>query len=568
MATASDWLDFRFLRWASVLVPILIFAIVSVWSWQNTQVEANARVSRTVDMLHEHALRSFDTQEATMEAVDQRIRGMSWDEIASSRQVHEFMKGLSERAAPSGGMLVVRPDGFAVAGSATFPVAPMAVSNRDYFQVHRDGRIGTYFGSVIRAQPQNYTVFTVSKRRSGAEFDGVIVAAFKPNYFETFYASVAETPRDVVALVREDGVFLARTPRLAMELPEDSSSRTVPILRRAQAEGGRAAGLSTSPFDGQTRLYHLRKLENYPAYVAYGLDFSTIRQAWGRDLIRYGLICGVAALLLSLLTWQTETAVRRQRIALAEARMQAERRADAEARLRHSKRIDALGQIVGGVAHDFRNILAAVMSGSRTILRRADDPAEVRKVAELVEKAAERGDKLTNRMLAFARRDVTPGGDCRVADTAEAVAELLGQTLGAGYRLAIDMPGGLPPVTGDAAELETVLVNLVLNARDAMPGGGTVAIQARHGDEDGFVAVTVRDTGIGMDAATLAKAGEPFFTTKEAGRGTGLGLAMARSFAEVNGGRMEIESAPGEGTAITLVLKANPLPEPSAETEN
>ncbi len=554
-ANRHNSLGFRLLRWASILIPILIFAAVSAWSWRSVLSEADARLSRTVDMLHEHALRSFDTQETTLEAVDQFVRDLNWDEIGASRQVHDFLAALSRHAAPSGGMLLVRPDGIIANGSAFFPASTLSVASRDYFQVHRDGRKGSYFGSVIRAQPQNNAVFTVSRRRStGSDaFNGIIVAAFKPNYFEDFYASVAESPRDVVALVREDGLFLARSPRLAAEGLGEPRLKA-PILSRAQGAEGRAVGQSASPIDGRMRLYHLRRLENYPAYVAYGLDLGGVRSTWLQEVTRYGLACGIAALLLFLLTWQTEAAVREQRIALAEARMEAERRADAEARLRHSQRIEALGQIVGGVAHDFRNILAAVMAGSRAILRKAEDPAEVRRFAELMEKSADRGARLTNRMLNFVRQDGGGGGQCRIEETAGAVAELLGHTLGSGYRLTIDIPSGLPAVSGDPAELETVLVNLVLNGRDAMPDGGTVAVSAQHGQEEGFVAVTVRDTGTGMDADTLARAGEAFFTTKQAGKGTGLGLAMARSFAEQNGGRMEIESAPGEGTAITLVL--------------
>jgi two-component system NtrC family sensor kinase len=193
----------------------------------------------------------------------------------------------------------------------------------------------------------------------------------------------------------------------------------------------------------------------------------------------------------------------------------------------------------------------------------------VRKLVGLIQAAAERGARLTGRMLSFARRDDTRTEVSDVASALQAAAELLYSTLGPGYELRLEASEALPLAHGDSAELETVIVNLVINARDAMPGGGTVVVRPRRetvsapgashptGLRAGeYIRIEVEDNGTGMDADTLARASEAFFTTKAAGKGTGLGLAMARSFAEHAGGGLRIESEPGHGTTVTLWIAA------------
>jgi PAS domain S-box-containing protein len=242
--------------------------------------------------------------------------------------------------------------------------------------------------------------------------------------------------------------------------------------------------------------------------------------------------------------------------------------AEAQARLAHAQRMEALGQLAGGIAHDFNNVLQAVGGGAAVLARRAGEPEQVQRLARMIAEAAERGSAVTRRLLAFSRR-----GDLR-AEPVEPVSllaelrEVLAHTLGAGIRVEVLSPPDLPPLLADKGQLETVLINLATNARDAMDGQGTLLLAAAEegagaghpaGLEPGdYVRLEVRDTGSGMDAETLARATEPFFTTKAPGRGTGLGLAMARGFAEQSGGALAIESAPGAGTAISIWLPVAP----------
>jgi two-component system NtrC family sensor kinase len=551
---------------AAILVPLALFLAAAAWTWRATEQDAQNRLARTVGMLHEHALRAFETQEAVLEAVDLRVSGLSWDEIASSRPVHEFLAALASRTAPSGGMILADASARTRAASYQFPAPLIDLADRDYVAAHRKSRLGLYVGAVILSRPQNTTVFSVSRRRSAEEghFDGLAVSSFKPGYFEDFYRTVTESPDDVVALVRDDGALLARMP--APSDPESYRSRLESGPLAAAREQGLAVARGRSPLDGRERLYHFQKVGAYPVFVVYGLDAAVVRGAWLRQLAVVGITCGLAAVLLLTFIGQAHAAVRRESAALAAARAEAERRTETEARLRHAQRIDALGQIVGGVAHDFNNVVMSVMAGVRTIEKRIDDPSQIRRITGLILAAAERGGRLTSRMLAFARREDARTEVFAVGDAMRGVCELLEGTLGSATRLTWSLTDGLALARGDQAEFESVIVNLVVNARDAMPGGGTVTVTAEpvavaedevEGLEAGsYARITVADEGTGMDEATLARAGEAFFTTKEPGKGTGLGLAMAIAFAKQAGGTLTIASAPGEGTTVIFWLAA------------
>jgi signal transduction histidine kinase/ActR/RegA family two-component response regulator len=238
-------------------------------------------------------------------------------------------------------------------------------------------------------------------------------------------------------------------------------------------------------------------------------------------------------------------------------------REQAQKQLAHAQRMDALGQLAGGIAHDFNNVIQAVQGGAALIERRSGDAERVRGLARRITEASDRGAAVTQRLLAFSRR-----GDLR-AEPVDAVSmlaemrEILSHTLGDGVKVRVETGPGLPLLLVDKAQLETVLINLATNARDAMQNLGTLTLSAAKElapdskapiplKPGAYLRLCATDTGAGMTAEVLAHASEPFFTTKTAGQGTGLGLAMARGFAEQSGGGLFIESAPGHGTVVKL----------------
>ncbi len=245
-------------------------------------------------------------------------------------------------------------------------------------------------------------------------------------------------------------------------------------------------------------------------------------------------------------------------------RIEAAERRQTEADLLQAQKLQAVGQLAGGIAHDFNNILQAVAGGVSLIRRRIRDAEAVERLSGMIEDAARRGESITRRLLTFARREELRAERLDMAELLPSLREVLA-TLGAAIRVQVEVQPGLPPVSADRGKLETVLVNLATNARDAMPDGGSLTLAATAvevtgaGDRPGlaagqYVCLTVADTGTGMDEATLARASDPFFTTKPIGQGTGLGLSMARGFAEASGGMLEIESRLGQGTRVSLWL--------------
>jgi len=229
-----------------------------------------------------------------------------------------------------------------------------------------------------------------------------------------------------------------------------------------------------------------------------------------------------------------------------------------------SQKMDAIGQLTGGVAHDFNNLLMATLSSLELLRKRLpDDPALLRLLDNAV-KGAERGAVLTQRMLAFARRQDLKTERVEIPMLVRGMAELIQRSLGPAIAIETRFPLSLGAVSADANQLEMALLNLVVNARDAMPDGGQISIVAQDRivaagdrlDPGRYVILSITDTGTGMDAATLDKAMEPFFTTKGVGKGTGLGLPMVHGLAEQLGGRFVLESESGKGTTASLWLPA------------
>ena len=224
-----------------------------------------------------------------------------------------------------------------------------------------------------------------------------------------------------------------------------------------------------------------------------------------------------------------------------------------------SQKMEAIGQLTGGVAHDFNNLLMAIIGSLEIVQRRMNADPAISPFIDNALKGARRGALLTQRMLAFARRQELKMGPVDLKATVDGMTDLLERSLGPSIFIRKEFPEDLPAVRTDAAQLDTAILNLLVNARDAMPDGGTVRLAARHRsggrDRSGdFVVLSVTDQGEGMDADTLAKATEPFFTTKGVGKGTGLGLSMVHGLAQQSGGFLELKSTAGVGTTAEIWL--------------
>lgn len=238
-----------------------------------------------------------------------------------------------------------------------------------------------------------------------------------------------------------------------------------------------------------------------------------------------------------------------------------------EQQLHQAQRMEAIGQLTGGLAHDFNNYLAVIMGNLDMLAERGQDDPEATKLVQAALSGSQRGAELTRSLLAFSRRQPL---DPKVLDIGERIGDvvrLLRRTVGERIALELRVAPNLWPVKIDGAQLDSTMINLANNARDAMPSGGTVAIEVSNASADmadapagDHVLVEVRDCGVGMDAATLAKAFDPFFSTKGAGRGSGLGLSMVHGFVHQSGGAIRLASTMGKGTTVRVFLPRSAAP--------
>ncbi|HEY0085964.1 MAG TPA: ATP-binding protein, partial [Allosphingosinicella sp.] len=298
---------------------------------------------------------------------------------------------------------------------------------------------------------------------------------------------------------------------------------------------------------------------------------SAVREPLSRRLTRYSVIGAliIMAALVVIVLGLAHTALRRANLELesrakalseayAELQVQMDERARAEEQLRQAQKMQALGQLTGGIAHDFNNLLT-VIQGSADILRRPGLAEEKRvRFAEAIVETASRAAALTSQLLAFARRQPLKPEVIDLNAKIRGMTNLLDRTLGERVRVVTELSDTLCAIEADPAQLESALLNVAVNARDAMADGGTLTIRTGNADrrEDGRTAVwvSVADSGTGIDPDLLERVFEPFFTTKSVGRGTGLGLSQVYGFAAQSGGEVKMTSALGEGTVVTIIL--------------
>jgi signal transduction histidine kinase/ActR/RegA family two-component response regulator len=290
---------------------------------------------------------------------------------------------------------------------------------------------------------------------------------------------------------------------------------------------------------------------------------------------------------LETLNAELERRVAERTAELAQANADLERRVEertcereaALAQVHEMRKVESLGQLTGGVAHDFNNLLMAVLGNLELVRKFLPDDPKIRRLVDGAIQGAERGATLTKRMLAFARRQELKPETVEIPNLVDSMVEMLRRSLGPGVQITTNFEADVPPTRVDPNQLELALLNLALNARDAMPLGGRLTISAHRerigaGDLPGlppgeYVCITERDTGEGMDEVTLKRATEPFFTTKGAGRGTGLGLSMVDGLVAQSGGAMRITSQRGAGTTVELwlpVSQAEPVERPRPMT--
>ena len=563
----------RLLLFATIVAPLTLGSVAAYLSYLDSYATAAASASQAVAVATQNTTKVLDTHLLVAARINDLLGTMTGEQILSSeKQLHDRIAQQIDRLPEVAAAWVIDASGRELVSARVYPVnRQLDHSAREDFNVFRNSNAESYVW-MLRARSLdtgNYEpFFTVSLRHTNTDgqFDGMVVVAVSSAYFGSFYKSLLGGSEHYTASVlRDDGTVLAQYPA-----PVASATRTQPDPLLAQAIANQSHGEMAedgTPFDGG-RLVAINRVSDYPIYVTIERTKASILQNWLHSIVGYLFLGVPAEIALVGLTLLALRRTSREQEAQARANEATAQRAALELGLSRAQRLEAVGLLTAGIAHDFNNLLT-VVAGNMEFLGDSLDDADTRrqKMVGAARDACARAEALSKRLLRLSRQEpVTP----RSSDINEIVVNTLDLPWKSEERITCEfqLDKALWPASVDPDQLATALLNLAFNARDAMPGGGKLTTETanlRLDEADAqvvasgvtpgeYISISIADTGHGMPEEVRKKALDPFFTTKEPGKGTGLGLALVNAFATRSGGACAIESKVDQGTTIRIYL--------------
>jgi signal transduction histidine kinase/CheY-like chemotaxis protein len=546
-----------------LVLSVLLFAFV-VWKDKaSTLTKAENDGVKIVALFREQAGNLIAGHQLLLEMAAERVKGLDWDTIAATTSILTELEALDRTLDGVSEILLVDAKGKVRATTMhrqPDDVMP-AVEQRCFLALSRKGT------DRCISPPQDGTgaarfLFSVSRRlEKNGVFDGIAQVAVSGDYLVGQWASATPGPTDVAMMFGADGVVLAQAGHATRAEPGLAEWGSLLIGAIGQVQEGTIRAPLT--IGGPDRITLYSKIAGEPVYIAVSLDKKAIMTSWYGNILVYALIATIAGTGIAVALGIAIRQAKSERRAVSRWGAEVEERQKMEEQLRQSQKMEGLGKLTGGIAHDFNNLLTVII-GNLDMAQNIAQDAKSRRWLESALKASRSAATLTQRLLAFARKQILQPRAIDLPHLVNGMQDLLLRTLGPDVRLVVTGDIGLWPALVDPNQIELVVLNLAVNAHDAMPRGGTLSITAtnREFGPDSpqdlaprqYVVLTVSDTGDGMDEATLMRATEPFFSTKEVGKGTGLGLSMIQGFVAQSGGAIRIRSQPGRGTQVELWL--------------
>jgi signal transduction histidine kinase/ActR/RegA family two-component response regulator len=532
----------RYLFAAAIGVPVVLLALAGWLTYRNAESQALHRAQQTTEALSEHALRTLSTHELIIDLVDRYVQGWSWEHIRSSQELHLLLRDLTARNKDIASIFLLDSGSRTSATSRRFPAPAVDGADRDYFQALLKSDV-LYISQPAASRIDQERFFAVARRRSSADgkFDGLIAVSVNPSYFESFYASLLETPQDAAGLARMDGVILVRHPHLAKEQPViPAGAAFMKEMREVRSEG---SYIAPSAGDRVKRVHAYKRVGDYPVFASFQLSMDAVWNAWWLAMLPYIIACLLAmALMMAAIGLATQYA----------------RRTAAEARTEEAEQANrAKDLFVAALSHELRNPLAAISNAAQVLLR-SSDPGAGRSATEVIARQISLLRRMLEDLLDTAR---AVHGKLRLEKrrldlrpiVATVVAEQLARNPGA--RVEVHVPGGEPWVDGDPVRIKQMLDNLLENALKY--GGRHIDIEVEAAGDR--VQVAVKDDGQGIARELLPRLFQPFVqgeqTIDRAQGGLGLGLALVQRLAALHGGTLAADSeGPGRGSCFTLRL--------------
>jgi two-component system NtrC family sensor kinase len=552
---------------AAALLPTAFFAAAAWISYRQTLSEAATRIERASRVAQEHAMRVIETNEVIARNILHVLGSASSAEIRGREgQLHAYFANVAGNLSQIQSVWVWDESGRPLVSNRFYPVPrDFNVSDREFFSWHKSsGDRSYYVTQPMVAKLTGETFFDVAYRRLNADksFAGIVSVSLYPSHFSNFYQKLAiEEPGLVLSLFRDDGTVLATYPDT-----QSAETKLAPSSRMMQAiQGGGVEGyLSTADStEGKAHAASFRKVDRYPLFVSAAMSRDLMLSGWHRNVAILAAFTFPLALVLMFVAWVALRRTQRELSAVRALREESVQRTRAEQALLQSQKLEALGRLTGGVAHDFNNLLM-VINNNAYLMKRHQRSGDNSGQIGAIERAVEAGTKLTRQLLAFSRRQAVHPEVMRLQNELPSLIDLMKPALGSRVTVKIHADENAAPVHVDRAELELSMLNLAVNASDAMPDGGEVVVELRNArpgevpNVDGdLVLVSISDTGNGIPRDVQQRVFEPFFTTKPVGKGTGLGLSQVYGFCQQSGGTATIESKEGVGTTVRLYLGAS-----------
>ncbi|WP_323119174.1 hybrid sensor histidine kinase/response regulator [Burkholderia alba] len=556
---------------AAIVLPCIYVAVMAYSDLRAREATARDVTMRTARVAEEHALKVFDLSETLDARIVDLVQDLDDTAVRNAEaDIHDALNTIGGGYPQVASVSIFGASGKLLANSLYYPAPYASIANRDDFVGIRDGQVIEHISRVMPGplRLDGTPVFNtgVARRHSDGTFAGMVSIALKSSYFSAFYRDLlggASTPM-TMALARTDGAVLAfypASPGSIVTRQAAQAERAAPFDDGSAAQGDRRAGVVRVTRDGGSEIIAYRRVGSYPVFVSCAYRTSAIWREWYEHLSVLFVSMFAPSVALWCVIWLSLKRLRAEEEAWERWQAEASMRRSIESAYRQSRKMEALGNLVGSVAHDFNNLLMIISSNVQIARRRGIQHLDTELAA--IERALKNGQSLTRQLLGVARKQPLRSETIDVAQWLSACRELLKTSLGSKSSFLVETSADLWPIRVDVAELELAVINLAVNARDAMPQGGRFTIRAHNltfRREDGFpltgdfVQLALDDTGAGMAPDVLARAFEPLFTTKAKGMGTGLGLPQVFAFCERSGGLATIDSAVGAGTSVRLYL--------------
>lgn len=561
-----------------LLLLIISFSVWTVVSSYHVSIRlGEEQAASYAYALSEHAERAFSEADRAILNTINTINRSGGIESLPTISLFNLARENAHDSPQIGSIVIVNSMGEMIAHSISHPMKPIDVSDRDYFRFHRDNPAGGLFISrPLKSRVVGRWRFTLSRALvdKRGNFAGLVAVAFEIEYFQKFYQNINVGKKGRIILVSSKNPVLVMQPFSEKAMTLDYSKSVLFREKLPNAPSGTFQIEKGIVLDTPARIISYNTLRDFPVIALVSMDKDEVLDIWKTGAVRHVgttvILCIIIIILAALhlrYLHSLEDANRRLIAQKEEIRVGEEERRRVEIQLRQSQKMESIGLLAGGISHDFNNLLTPIIGYAELLRKTCNCGPEADNWIRGILESAEKSKLLTRQLLGFARKQMMEMSVLDINQVIVSFNSIIRRMIRGTIEIEVSIHDGPIHVRADRSQIEQILLNLSVNAQDAIAGHGTIRIASGllvldHDDErlppelpaGRYASITVSDTGCGMDEGIRSQIFEPFFTTKSVGHGTGLGLSMVYGIVMQHEGAIRLESKPGEGTHFEILL--------------